>query len=244
VVVKRKKLKPRTRSTVKRSMSDVHLQLRKIESQQGKETRIDGRMPPIVSFGPDKSMTDSLSKRGGFRRETEEERKAREFDIFIKERRNTVSETERTEEHRGRTRTRSDTNSGVRDITAADTTAWHLDELAWLTAQIREAKKMGEKIIVLTHHSPIAGLGCGNSEKVSGLHTKHTSAYWTDLFSLMGDPTVWAYGHTHWFHDMTINGTRVVSNPHGYPIFGERIGEYVARDDSNNGYSSSFVVEV
>jgi len=54
----------------------------------------------------------------------------------------------------------------------------------------------------------------------------------TDLTSLFGSPvTAWCYGHTHWFHDLVLHGTRVVSNPHGYPF-------------ENKPFQSQFVVDV
>jgi len=35
--------------------------------------------------------------------------------------------------------------------------------------------------------------------------------------NFFGPPVkVWCYGHTHWFKDFTVKGTRVVSNPKGY----------------------------
>lgn len=53
---------------------------------------------------------------------------------------------------------------------------------------------------------------------------------------------LWAYGHTHWYHNMRFNGTRVVSNPHGYPRGDKK--SYNAMKDDESPYANNFVVEV
>jgi len=117
------------------------------------------------------------------------------------------------------------------NITVSDTTNWHLEELAWIKSEIELAKKNNEKIIILTHHSPVVNLGCSNPEYWGG---DASEAFSTDLRKLFGgNVTVWAYGHTHWFHDMVIEGTRIVSNAHGYPM---------AKD--NAGYDATFAIEI
>jgi len=71
-------------------------------------------------------------------------------------------------------------------------------------------------------------------------------AFSTDLKYMMNgeDISVWAYGHTHWYHDMVFNGTRVVSNPHGYPKISEDLMNYDHKNDETKCYSSSFCVEI
>jgi hypothetical protein len=41
-----------------------------------------------------------------------------------------------------------------RKLKATDTNRWHAEEVAWLKAAIKKAKKAGEAVVVLTHHLP------------------------------------------------------------------------------------------
>ncbi len=67
-------------------------------------------------------------------------------------------------------------------------------------------------------------------------NTLSHSAFSTDLSTMFGDPLVtWCYGHTHWYNDITVNGTRVISNPHGYPK---------ELPDGERSYDPHFVVSV
>jgi hypothetical protein len=47
-----------------------------------------------------------------------------------------------------------------------------------------------------------------------------------------GNVVAWAYGHTHWFHDMIIHGTRVISNQAGYVT------------ESKGGYNPGYVLRI
>eukprot|EP01130_Rhizamoeba_saxonica_P004674 TRINITY_DN1897_c0_g1_i4.p1 TRINITY_DN1897_c0_g1~~TRINITY_DN1897_c0_g1_i4.p1 ORF type:complete len:348 (+),score=72.42 TRINITY_DN1897_c0_g1_i4:840-1883(+) len=126
-------------------------------------------------------------------------------------------------------------------ITPAMTTNWHLDELSWLQDEIKEAKLSQEKIIVMTHHSPILNYGCSDPQFWD---KDNNSAFATNILSPYSEePMVdaWAYGHTHWFHDMVIGGVRVVSNPHGYP---SSPVEYNHADDPENAYLDDFVIRL
>ena len=42
-------------------------------------------------------------------------------------------------------------------------------------------------------------------------------AFVVPLDELMGPAALWIHGHTHNSFDYTVNGTRIVSNPRGYP---------------------------
>jgi hypothetical protein len=87
--------------------------------------------------------------------------------------------------------------------------------------------------------------GCSNPDYVYGPTALANCAFATDLMELMDGEKIqlWGYGHTHWFHDMTFNGTRVVSNPHGYPSR-EDIQNYSAQEDPKNSYQDDFVVYI
>lgn len=91
---------------------------------------------------------------------------------------------------------------------------WHKEERLWLEEEISKAKQHGEKVVVMTHHAPVINLGSSDPQFFD---SKSNSAFCSDLRYILGAPVeVWAYGHTHWFQDMNINGTRVISNPRGY----------------------------
>ena len=129
--------------------------------------------------------------------------------------------------------------------------------MGWLQEEIAKANQANEKVVVLTHHSPIVGdgilfsnciltlLGCSNPDYVYGPSSVHNSAFSSDLIAMMNGNQIsfWGYGHTHWFHDMTFDGTRVVSNPHGYPPMGSP-PDYEAKNDPDNCYNNRFVVLV
>eukprot|EP01119_Soliformovum_irregulare_P005055 TRINITY_DN1639_c2_g1_i1.p1 TRINITY_DN1639_c2_g1~~TRINITY_DN1639_c2_g1_i1.p1 ORF type:complete len:635 (-),score=201.77 TRINITY_DN1639_c2_g1_i1:12-1916(-) len=99
-------------------------------------------------------------------------------------------------------------------ILVKDYVGWHQQDMEWLQLEIQEAKLKKERVLVLTHHAPLLNFG---SSEPQFFHTDTNSAFCTDLRKILGNPIdTWAYGHTHWFQDMTVNGTRVVSNPRGY----------------------------
>mmetsp|Transcript_44770 Transcript_44770/g.112851 ORF Transcript_44770/g.112851 Transcript_44770/m.112851 type:complete len:671 (-) Transcript_44770:781-2793(-) len=100
-------------------------------------------------------------------------------------------------------------------LSVATTNRWHREEVEFLRGELAAAKANDEPVLVLTHHSPLVGMGCSNPDFWGG-HVH--SAFGTDLRSLFGAPLhTWVYGHTHYYQDMHIAGTRVVSNAKGYP---------------------------
>jgi hypothetical protein len=71
-------------------------------------------------------------------------------------------------------------------------------------------------MVVMTHHLP--SFQCIAKEFTKGTHALVNCAYASDLDRLFGRPIVlWAHGHSHRCHDDMMGGTRVVSNPLGYP---------------------------
>jgi len=122
---------------------------------------------------------------------------------------------------------------GKRRLEVGDTHKWHLEEVEWLNAEIAQAKANGERVVVFTHHAPVWGYGDSSSDH---LDSPIRSAFSTDLSHMFGEPIVaWCYGHTHWYNDLTMNGTRVISNPHGYPRESEEM---------EKGYDPYFVLSV
>ena len=101
-----------------------------------------------------------------------------------------------------------------KQISYMDTNQWHQESLEFIQEELYKALQQGQKVVVLTHHSPI--LDPTNTSKIK-------NAFATDLKHLFQPPMVmWGYGHTHRSSSETINGVRVVSNQRGYP--GENTG--------------------
>jgi len=118
-------------------------------------------------------------------------------------------------------------NTELIPYTIEDTNTIHDDHVNFLREEIEKAKQNSEPVIVFTHHAPSTRYGCNHPEEPSFL-----SFSCSELSEFFGPPVkAWCYGHTHWFKDLTIKGTRVVSNPKGY------VYEHMM-------YDSSFVVSV
>jgi predicted MPP superfamily phosphohydrolase len=98
----------------------------------------------------------------------------------------------------------------TRKFTPADATNLHINCYKYIASRIREAKKQGIKAIVLTHHKPYL--------KEEDKKDDRYVCYGSDCTKLFGDPVyLWAYGHTHVADNSVIKGTKVYSNPKGYP---------------------------
>jgi hypothetical protein len=64
-----------------------------------------------------------------------------------------------------------------------------------------------------------------------------TPAYASDLEPLFGKADLWCHGHIHASVDYTVGGTRVVSNPRGYPDEGRLEG-------GGAEFDAGFVIEI
>ena len=96
----------------------------------------------------------------------------------------------------------------IRRITPQETTKLFNRNVRFIAKELKKAKKLKAKAIVLTHHKPYIS----NSKNV------YSAAYESDVSKLFIPPLVlWAYGHTHILDDTIISGIRFVSNPKGYP---------------------------
>lgn len=99
-------------------------------------------------------------------------------------------------------------------LTPEDTTNFFRRDLEAIQREVAEAGRLGQAAIVLTHHSPIRDFGCSNAEYWD---SETQTAFGTHLRDLFGQQLVaWCYGHTHWPHDMLIDGTRIIANQGGY----------------------------
>ena len=99
-----------------------------------------------------------------------------------------------------------------RALTAADTRARHLDSRRWLSQRLGHAHD--GPTVVITHHAPY--ILHRPPERTWRLIA---GAFVSDLSRLMGGDRVstWIYGHTHRAADCDVGGTRLLSNPRGYP---------------------------
>jgi predicted phosphodiesterase len=103
---------------------------------------------------------------------------------------------------------------GPRDrrLQPADTRMLHISSRAWLAGKLAEPFE-GETVVI-THHQPVI-----RSRPDNRILRSLAGAFASDVSELMdGERTrLWIYGHTHRAADLDVNGTRLLSNPRGYP---------------------------
>jgi predicted phosphodiesterase len=99
-----------------------------------------------------------------------------------------------------------------RRLTPADTLAVHRASRDWLAQRL--AAPWSGPTVVITHHQPVI-TGRPDQAVMQAI----AGAFASDLATLMGADRVglWIYGHTHRSADLHVAGTRIVSNPRGYP---------------------------
>jgi predicted phosphodiesterase len=107
------------------------------------------------------------------------------------------------------------------------TRARHLASRRWLTERL--AAGHDGPTVVVTHHAPYVVYR--PPEAVLRLVA---GAFVSDLQELIetADAELWIYGHTHRQADLTVSGTRLISNPRGYP------------DELVAGFDPACVVEI
>jgi predicted phosphodiesterase len=101
---------------------------------------------------------------------------------------------------------------GRRALTARDTRLRHLSSRRWLASRI--ARPHEGPTVIITHHAPLI-----RTRPPSPQLRSLAGAFASDVTDLMGSERValWIYGHTHRVADLEIRGTRILSNPRGYP---------------------------
>ena len=104
---------------------------------------------------------------------------------------------------------RSEDGSALRP---QDTRALHLTSRRWLTERL--AVPHDGPTVVITHHAPLVRV-----RPSAPVARALVGAFASDLSELMTSERValWIYGHTHRAADLEVEGTRVLSNPRGYP---------------------------
>ena len=115
-----------------------------------------------------------------------------------------------------------------RTLRPDDTLGLHAASRRWLADRL--AVPFDGATVVMTHHGPLPP----PSRIPSAVRRAIAGAFVSDLSELMNAERValWVYGHTHRVHDDDAHGTRVLSNPRGYPQ--ERVA----------GFDPALVVEV
>jgi 3',5'-cyclic AMP phosphodiesterase CpdA len=100
----------------------------------------------------------------------------------------------------------------ARALAARDTRMLHLFSRRWLAERL--ARPHAGPTVVITHHSPLIR----TRPPVPQLRAL-AGAFASDVTELMGAERValWIFGHTHRVADLEVCGTRVLSNPRGYP---------------------------
>ena len=93
-----------------------------------------------------------------------------------------------------------------------DTRALHEASRRWLAERL--AVPFDGPTVVITHHAPLVRV-----RPPSPVHRALLGAFASDLTALMDGDRValWIHGHTHRVADLEVDGTRVISNPRGYP---------------------------
>ena len=101
---------------------------------------------------------------------------------------------------------------GARRLAADDTRSLHLSSRRWLALHLQQPHD--GPTVVITHHAPLIR----SSPPTPELRAL-AGAFASDVTDLMGAErvTLWIYGHTHRVADLDVGGTRVLSNPRGYP---------------------------
>jgi predicted phosphodiesterase len=107
---------------------------------------------------------------------------------------------------------RHDGLGAERPLRAEDTRALHIRSRDWLRARL--AVPHEGPTVVVTHHAPIVRVRPEHPilRAVAG-------AFASDLSEFMGADraALWVFGHTHRVADLSVGGTRLLSNPRGYP---------------------------
>ncbi|MGZ4304249.1 MAG: metallophosphoesterase [Solirubrobacteraceae bacterium] len=105
-----------------------------------------------------------------------------------------------------------ESGSGGCPLTPDDTRQLHLVSRGWLTQRLADSHP--GPTVVVTHHAPLI-----RSRPSSPVLRALVGAFASDVTDLMSGDRValWIFGHTHRVADLELHGTRVISNPRGYP---------------------------
>ena len=99
-----------------------------------------------------------------------------------------------------------------RPLTALDTRTLHISSRHWLRTRL--ARPHDGPTVIVTHHAPLI-----RTRPSHPVLRALAGAFASDVTDLMGFDRValWIFGHTHRVADVEVRGTRIISNPRGYP---------------------------
>lgn len=105
-------------------------------------------------------------------------------------------------------------SSKQRNLRASDTAIWHVLSKSWIEKKLQGFKQDTVKTVVVSHHAPSI-LSVPERFKTHPL----SSAFASQMDTFISDSTIdlWVHGHIHDSSDYTINNTRILCNPRGYP---------------------------
>jgi predicted phosphodiesterase len=123
-------------------------------------------------------------------------------------------------------------NSYAERLRPADTVARHFESREFIARTIRETA--ARRKVVISHH------GCVREVVRKGTENDTISAaYVSNCPELLDGVDLWIYGHTHEHRDLTIGGTRIVSNAKGYGPWPPK-----ERKWENGNFDPNYVIEI
>jgi Icc-related predicted phosphoesterase len=103
-----------------------------------------------------------------------------------------------------------------RRFSPADARRLHRQSLAWLAEQAGRVRD--QKLVVVTHHAPSPR---SISQRFQNDPLNPAYASNLDSFIAICKAQLWIHGHIHQHSDYSIDSTRVIANPRGYPCEGQ-----------------------
>lgn len=108
----------------------------------------------------------------------------------------------------------------------------HRGSVEWLEKKL-EGGGDPAKTVVVTHHAPHPK---SIPPRFANTNDLLCASYASDLTRVMGKAGLWIHGHMHHSVDYSVDGTRVVTNPRGYP--------HKNGGMENAAFQPNFIVEI
>ena len=99
---------------------------------------------------------------------------------------------------------------GLRGV--RDTQRLHREDLCFLWQEAARARRAGHRVVIVTHHAPVQR---GTSHPMYA-PSDHVACRLDEEEAFQDCCDLWVHGHTHYSHQQTLRGVRVVANQHGY----------------------------
>ncbi|NOU16617.1 MAG: phosphoesterase [Bacteroidales bacterium] len=112
-------------------------------------------------------------------------------------------------------------------LRSIDTHLFHYESLEWLRNSLEKSKT--SKNVIITHHGPsiLSLLPEYREELISAAFVSNLEDFIKEM-----KPELWIHGHIHNCLDYTIENTRVICNPRGYP------------DEPYNGFNNKLLIKI